>query len=98
MNILVDDRTKEELGQEPLKDNKFVIKKSRYDSTDCYIYPCSAPYNDVELEHDPAILKQLIDGGIDEHLANHIAHMFIRDPLQVIYFKCDQLFVMLKSL
>jgi glutamate--cysteine ligase catalytic subunit len=83
VSCLVDDRTKEELGLEPLKNNKFVIKKSRYDSTDCYIYPCSAPYNDIPLEHDPAILKQLIDGGIDEHLASHIAHMFIRDPLQV---------------
>lgn len=82
-HFLVDDRTKEELGLEPLKNNKFVINKSRYDSTDCYIYPCSAPYNDIQLEHDPTILKQLIDGGIDEHLASHIAHMFIRDPLQV---------------
>jgi len=86
----VDDRTKEEYGQEPLKNNKFVIKKSRYDTTDCYIYPCSAPYNDVPLEHDPAILKQLVDGGIDEHLANHIAHMFIRDPLQVFKERVEQ--------
>jgi glutamate--cysteine ligase catalytic subunit len=79
----VDDRTKEELGEEPLSTSKFRINKSRYDSTDCYIYPCSAPYNDIPLEHDPEILRQLIDGGIDEHLAKHIAHMFIRDPLQV---------------
>lgn len=73
-----------------MKNNKFVINKSRYDSTDCYIYPCSAPYNDIPLEHDPKILKQLIDGGIDEHLAKHIAHMFIRDPLQVFKERIEQ--------
>lgn len=80
----VDDRTAEERGLEPLKNNKFVIKKSRYDSTDCYIYPCSAPYNDIPLEYDEAIYNQLREGGIDEHLSKHVAHMFIRDPLQVL--------------
>jgi len=86
----VDDRTKEERGLVPLKNNKFVIKKSRYDTTDCYIYPCSDPYNDIELEHDPKILQQLLDGGIDEYLAKHIAHMFIRDPLQVFKERIEQ--------
>lgn len=37
----VDDRTAEERGLVPLKNNKFVLEKSRYDTTDCYIYPCS---------------------------------------------------------
>lgn len=79
----MDDRTREELGETPLHDGCRRVQKSRYDSTDCYIYPCSAPYNDIELEHDPAILEQLRAGGVDEPLARHIAHMFIRDPLQV---------------
>jgi glutamate--cysteine ligase catalytic subunit len=86
----VDDRTVEERGLAPLKNNKFVIKKSRYDTTDCYIYECSAPYNDIELEYDEKILKQLLDGGIDIHLAKHIAHMFIRDPLQVFKERIEQ--------
>ncbi|KAI6242247.1 Glutamate--cysteine ligase [Aphelenchoides fujianensis] len=86
----VDDRTPEEYGEKPLETSKFVIKKSRYDSTDCYIYPCSAAYNDIPLEHDPKILQQLIEGGIDEHLAKHIAHMFIRDPLQVFKERVEQ--------
>ncbi|KAI6180554.1 Glutamate--cysteine ligase [Aphelenchoides besseyi] len=86
----VDDRTPEEYGEKPLETSKFVIKKSRYDSTDCYIYPCSAAYNDIPLEHDPKILQQLLDGGIDEHLAKHIAHMFIRDPLQVFKERVEQ--------
>lgn len=37
----VDDRTAEERGLMPLKNNKFVLEKSRYDTTDCYIHPCS---------------------------------------------------------
>lgn len=79
----VDDRTAEERGLVPLKNNKFVISKSRYDTTDCYIYACSAGYNDIPLQYEEKIYKQLLDGGIDEHLSKHIAHMFIRDPLQV---------------
>ncbi|CAD5212834.1 unnamed protein product [Bursaphelenchus okinawaensis] len=86
----VDDRTAEELGEVPLKNDEFQIKKSRYDSTDCYIYPCSAAYNDIDLEYDPKVLKQLLDGGVDEILAKHIAHMFIRDPLQVFKERIEQ--------
>lgn len=68
---------------EPLNNNKFVIPKSRYSSTDCYINPCSESFNDIPLEYDEKILNQLLEGGIDLPLAKHIAHMFIRDPLQV---------------
>ncbi|VDN05589.1 unnamed protein product [Thelazia callipaeda] len=86
----VDDRTAEERGLVPLKNNKFVLEKSRYDSTDCYIYPSSARYNDIPLQFEEKIYKKLIDGGIDEFLAQHIAHMFIRDPLQVFRERIEQ--------
>ncbi|PAV67901.1 hypothetical protein WR25_24148 isoform B [Diploscapter pachys] len=86
----VDDRTPEERGLEPLKNSKWRIEKSRYDSTDCYIYPCSEGYNDIPLQYDEAILKQLLDGDIDEPLAKHIAHMFIRDPHQVFRERIEQ--------
>uniref|UniRef100_F1KXP2 Glutamate--cysteine ligase n=1 Tax=Ascaris suum TaxID=6253 RepID=F1KXP2_ASCSU len=86
----VDDRTAEERGLTPLKNNKFVLNKSRYDTTDCYIYPCSAGYNDIPLQYDEKIYDQLLKGGIDEHLAKHIAHMFIRDPLQVYKERIEQ--------
>lgn len=81
----VDDRTAAERGLQPLDGgvSRFHLKKSRYDTTDCYIYPCSAAYNDVPLEYDEKLLHQLLDGEIDELLAKHIAHMFVRDPLQV---------------
>ncbi|XP_077468568.1 glutamate--cysteine ligase catalytic subunit isoform X2 [Stigmatopora argus] len=55
----VDDRTQEERGLKPLKNNKYRIFKSRYDSIDSYLSIC----------------------GIDKMLAQHIAHLFIRDPL-----------------
>lgn len=86
----VDDRTAEERGLLPLKNNKFVLKKSRYDTTDCYIYPCSESYNDIPLQYDDKIYKQLIDGGIDNLLAQHVAHMFTRDPLQVYRERIEQ--------
>ncbi|KAG0067174.1 hypothetical protein BGZ92_005175, partial [Podila epicladia] len=82
----VDDRTEEERGLKPLKDNKFRINKSRYDSIDSYISndPSNKPeYNDIPLVYDKDIYKKLSDNGIDDLLARHIAHLFIRDPLVV---------------
>lgn len=38
----VDCRTREERGLEPLRNDKFVIPKSRYDSVDCYLSECGA--------------------------------------------------------
>jgi hypothetical protein len=43
-------------------------------------------YYVTELQYEPTHYQQLIDGGVDEMLAAHIAHMFIRDPLQVLSF------------
>uniref|UniRef100_A0A8C3AAU0 Glutamate--cysteine ligase n=1 Tax=Cyclopterus lumpus TaxID=8103 RepID=A0A8C3AAU0_CYCLU len=79
----VDDRTVEERGLKPLKNNKYRIFKSRYDSIDSYLSSCSEKYNDIDLTIDEEINKQLLDAGIDKLLAQHIAHLFIRDPLSV---------------
>uniref|UniRef100_A0A8C7JUJ3 Glutamate--cysteine ligase n=1 Tax=Oncorhynchus kisutch TaxID=8019 RepID=A0A8C7JUJ3_ONCKI len=79
----VDDRTREERGLEPLKSNKFRILKSRYDSIDSYLSSCGDKYNDIDLTIDEEINKQLLDAGIDKLLAQHIAHLFIRDPLSL---------------
>uniref|UniRef100_A0A8C7XYD5 Glutamate--cysteine ligase n=1 Tax=Oryzias sinensis TaxID=183150 RepID=A0A8C7XYD5_9TELE len=67
----------------PLKNNKFRIYKSRYDSIDSYLSACGEKYNDIELTIDEEIFKQLLEAGIDKLLAQHIAHLFIRDPLSV---------------
>lgn len=83
----VDDRTDEELGLVQLKNNKFVINKSRYDSIDCYISnddQNKPEYNDLDLVYDRDIYNKLRTHGIDELMSRHIAHLFIRDPL-VIY-------------
>uniref|UniRef100_A0A8D0C673 Glutamate--cysteine ligase n=1 Tax=Salvator merianae TaxID=96440 RepID=A0A8D0C673_SALMN len=77
----VDDRTREERGLEPLKNNRYRIDKSRYDSIDSYLSECGEKYNDIDLTVDKEIYEQLVKEGIDHLLAQHIAHLFIRDPL-----------------
>ncbi|KAI5123918.1 hypothetical protein M0805_006336 [Coniferiporia weirii] len=89
----VDDRTEEERGLKPLKENKFVIPKSRYDSVDLYISedPLNRPeYNDNPLPHDISVYERLRDHGIDDLLSKHIAHLFIRDPVVVFSEMIDQ--------
>ncbi|XP_073080430.1 glutamate--cysteine ligase catalytic subunit isoform X2 [Manis javanica] len=77
----VDDRTREERGLEPLKNNNYRISKSRYDSIDSYLSECGEKYNDIDLTIDKKIYQQLLQEGIDHLLAQHVAHLFIRDPL-----------------
>eukprot|EP00058_Branchiostoma_floridae_P002991 XP_002588479.1 hypothetical protein BRAFLDRAFT_259575 [Branchiostoma floridae] len=79
----VDCRTREERGLEPLKNDKFVIPKSRYGPIDCYLTPEAEKYNDIELVLDQDICQQLEDAGIDRLLARHFAHLFIRDPISL---------------
>jgi len=57
------------------------LSKSRYDSISAYIHPAGADYNDVACEVDEAIRAQLLEEGLDAPLAQHIAHLFVRDPL-----------------
>ena len=97
----VDDRTPQELGEVP---GPYQLRKSRYDSVDCYISrdPMLKPeYNDVPLAMDPAVKRRLLEEGlstyrldlivgVDELLANHIAHLFIRAPLVIFKETIDQ--------
>lgn len=70
-----------------MKNDRFSIPKSRYDSVDCYIHADASnrpEYNDTSPPIDLKIKKRLMDeGGIDELLANHFAHLFIRDPIVI---------------
>lgn len=86
----VDCRTAEERGLEPLKNQQFRIKKSRYDSIDSYLSPEGEKYNDVPLIYDEDIYKRLIEGGIDHLLAQHVAHLFIRDTVSLFSEKIHQ--------
>ncbi|XP_005188299.1 glutamate--cysteine ligase [Musca domestica] len=86
----VDCRTQEERGLKPLKENKFRIAKSRYDSIDSYLSPEGDQYNDVPLTYDQQVYENLLDGGIDHLLAQHVAHLFIRDTVSLFSEKVHQ--------
>ncbi|KAI4737272.1 glutamate-cysteine ligase Gcs1 [Aureobasidium sp. EXF-12298] len=82
----VDDRTPEELGEKPLKDSRWQIPKSRYASNSTYIAQdprLRKEYFDPNLVVDPDMRQKLVDGGMDDLLATHFAHLFIRDPIVV---------------
>ncbi len=49
---------------QPLKNDRFVINKSRYDSIDSYLSPGSEKYNDIYLTYDTEIYQQLKDAGL----------------------------------
>lgn len=86
----VDDRTPEELGEKPLKHDRWRIPKSRYASNSTYISqdPRLRPeYLDPDLVVDEDIRAKLLEGGMDGLLATHFAHLFIRDP--IVVFKED---------
>lgn len=78
---MVDDRTREERGLEPLKNERYRLAKSRYSSVDCYISPESAIYNDIEVVQDTDAFHKLTENGIDHILAQHVAHLFVRDTV-----------------
>ncbi|CAF0947303.1 unnamed protein product [Didymodactylos carnosus] len=84
-----DDRTAEERGFEPLKNDRFLIPKSRYSPIDCYISPESAKFNDIDVVQDMDVFQELTSNGIDHLLAQHIAHLFIRDTLVLFEEKLD---------
>lgn len=85
----VDDRTPGERGEEPLKEGERLLRKSRYDCIDMYISPCSKAFNDQPIHFDKTHKQMLIDEGIDEILAEHIAHLFTRDPVSLFAEKLD---------
>ncbi|KAI9795989.1 MAG: Zn finger-containing GTPase- Activating Protein for ARF [Piccolia ochrophora] len=86
ISAAVDDRTAEELGEKPLNHDRWRVPKSRYASNSTYISqdPHLRPeYHDPDLVVDEELKKRLLDGGMDDLLATHFAHLFIRDPLVI---------------
>ncbi|KAK4508370.1 hypothetical protein PRZ48_002108 [Zasmidium cellare] len=86
ISAAVDDRTPEELGEKPLKHDRWRIPKSRYASNSTYISqdPRLRPeYLDPDLVVDEKLKARLVEGGMDDILATHFAHLFIRDPIVV---------------
>jgi len=83
-------RTQEELAGK----GKRRIYKSRYDCTSTYIYQGMDQkgnnttenrvlnmYNDIPVPIDEESYRLLRDAGVDPALSQHIAHLFVRDPL-----------------
>ncbi|KAE8557269.1 glutamate--cysteine ligase [Talaromyces marneffei ATCC 18224] len=90
----VDCRTPEELGEKPLKNDRWRIPKSRYASNSTYISQdrrLRKEYMDPNLVIDEDIKKRLIEGGMDDLLATHFAHLFIRDPIVIFSEDLKQL-------
>lgn len=54
------------ISLQPLKNNKYRIFKSRYDSIDSYLSYCGEKYNDIDLTIDDKIYQQLLDAGIQK--------------------------------
>jgi len=92
----VDCRTRQERGQEPISDGaKFgAINKSRYGSVSSFLSDCSLKCkdgkNDIDLVYDPETYQILKEAGINELMAKHISHLFIRDTVSLFSEKVDQ--------
>lgn len=89
----VDDRTEQERGLKPLTGESKAIQKSRYDSIDSFLSPCSKQwegYNDIDVLYDPEIYRQLVEGGVDSLMAEHVAHLFIRDSVSLFSNKVKE--------
>lgn len=96
----VDDRTNAERGAAPLKPGEPThssrtgprrLRKSRYDSVDSYLHPdVPKEDNDMALEMDTAVRDRLEAEGVDPLLAEHVAHLFVRDPLVIFSERIDQ--------
>jgi len=86
----MDDRTPEERGEVPLKNDKFRLRRGRHGPTDCYLQASSQMYNDLEVQYEEKLYQQLREGDVDESLAKFIAHLFIRDPILAFRERIEQ--------
>lgn len=68
------------------------LLKSRFGAIDCYMCNCknganaqsrASVYNDVPLVYDEEHYARLVSSGVDPILAQHVAHLFGRDPLVI---------------
>lgn len=79
---------------QPLKNDRWRIPKSRYASNSTYISEdprLRKEYLDPNLVIDPDIKQKLLDGGMDDRLATHFAHLFIRDPIVIFAEDLEEL-------
>ncbi|KAJ2909192.1 glutamate--cysteine ligase [Coemansia aciculifera] len=83
----VDDRSAQERGFAPLTTAKGKLIKSRFGTIDSYLGPgpnsedksFNPQYNDNNYTYDSGANRSMLEGGVDEGLAQHVARLFIRD-------------------
>ncbi|CAE7154693.1 unnamed protein product [Rhizoctonia solani] len=88
-----DDRTEGEKGLKPLEKDQRRLPKSRWSSVDMYLSESKdnrPEYSDVPVPFDEEIYRRLRSHDVDDLVAKHIAHLFVRDPLLVIPNKIEQ--------
>lgn len=64
-----------------LATDKKNVKKSRYSPSDLFLHPWGHDFNDTEVRINEKYKQMLLDGNVDQLLANHVASLFERDPL-----------------
>lgn len=79
-----DDRSREELGLEPLNKSRFILRRSRFDTTDVYLSEEGSKYNLAQYDRDDSVYERLTNEGMSPELAEHFASMFTRDPYAVL--------------
>lgn len=91
ISCAVDDRTREESSKvkEPNRQT-YQISKSRYDSIDSYISTYGEKFNDLPLTLDESYYEFMTKNGVDNLVARHIAHLFIREPITLYEEKLEQ--------
>ncbi|EIN03487.1 gamma glutamylcysteine synthetase [Punctularia strigosozonata HHB-11173 SS5] len=83
---LCDDRTPEERGMAR-------IPKSRYESVSLYLAdepPIRPEYNDVHAPLNQPVYEELVQHRVDEPMARHVAHQFVRDSVIAYRETLDQ--------
>lgn len=87
ISAAMDDRTLDEISTK-------TVPKSRYSSIDCFLSSRDefnpADYNDLPTPIHKESYNRLKESGVDELLAQHIAHLYIREPLVVYEEKIEQ--------
>ncbi|TYJ53384.1 hypothetical protein B9479_005984 [Cryptococcus floricola] len=91
----VDDRTEEEEnGVDPVTKQKAPSSvRPRWSCVSLYVSDDERNkdvYNDVDVPINDDAKKRLIEHGVDDKLADHVAHLFIRDPLVQMFETIDQ--------
>ena len=78
---------------QPLRNDRWQIPKSRCSSGSTYISQDASlrdEYQDPALIVDEAVKERLLNAGMDQGLAAHFGHLFIRDPLIVYHEDLDK--------